>query len=228
MAKDKPSNPSEFQPGEAARSVVSLSQVLLAPLDSLFKAQIHAARSFLSMVLQLGTPHVPLDEKGDPIQASGADNKLYYMEFTVDSKDADRNAQKGKIRIPALAMLPLHPLSIEEASFQVDFNITHLERHRQIQRSEESAIRQEKGFDEKKRPWYLVSDPISVRGVLAPSASAEILKENSEQSTVKINVKVTRQAMPVALDKLLSQLTQLSTFDTANPGPEAGKQEPDS
>ncbi len=38
----------EFKPGPAASTVISLSQILLAPLNAIFKAQVHAARSFVN------------------------------------------------------------------------------------------------------------------------------------------------------------------------------------
>jgi hypothetical protein len=41
----------------ASRRDVSLSQTILTLLDSVFRAQIHASRSFLSQLLQIGFPH---------------------------------------------------------------------------------------------------------------------------------------------------------------------------
>src|SRR4051812_22916894 len=49
--------PNEPQP--AAETVLSLSQALLAPLDAILKAQLHASRSFLNFLLQIGYPHQP-------------------------------------------------------------------------------------------------------------------------------------------------------------------------
>ena len=46
----------------ASLSEISLSQAILAPLDALFKAQVHAARSFLNLLLQIGYPHGELDK----------------------------------------------------------------------------------------------------------------------------------------------------------------------
>src|SRR3569833_22533 len=57
MAEEKKDKVQDFEEGPAAQAMVSLSQALLAPLDSIFKAQIHAARSFLNLLLQLGYGH---------------------------------------------------------------------------------------------------------------------------------------------------------------------------
>ena len=43
--------------GNAADKELTLSAALLAPLNSIFEAQIHAARSFLSFILQMGFKH---------------------------------------------------------------------------------------------------------------------------------------------------------------------------
>jgi hypothetical protein len=48
-----------FTEAPAAQTVLSLSQALLAPLDALLKVQVHAARSFLNFLLQMGYPHKP-------------------------------------------------------------------------------------------------------------------------------------------------------------------------
>src|SRR5260221_13013910 len=77
----------EFQPGEADESVVSLSQMILAPLDAIFKAQVHAARSFLNFVLQLSYPH---REDGTPGAAqsgqtpSGEPDCIYSVDFVQE------------------------------------------------------------------------------------------------------------------------------------------------
>src|SRR3569833_1545367 len=44
MAEEQQRDVQDFQEGPASKAMVSLSQALLAPLDSIFKAQIHAAR----------------------------------------------------------------------------------------------------------------------------------------------------------------------------------------
>src|SRR5690606_12458636 len=42
---------------EKDSNIVTLSEAFLAPLESIFKAQVHAARSFLSFILQMGFRH---------------------------------------------------------------------------------------------------------------------------------------------------------------------------
>src|SRR3954463_3483482 len=49
----------EFEKGPASETILSMSQALLAPLDAILKAQVHAARSFLNFLMQIGYPHQP-------------------------------------------------------------------------------------------------------------------------------------------------------------------------
>jgi hypothetical protein len=214
MAKQLPYD-GTFQEGPASKAIVSLSQVLLAPLDAIFKAQIHAARSFLNMVLQMGYPHLKLDENGQPLpmdQQEPDSDKVYMQEFKIKTT-TDDTENVANIRIPALSMIPVAPLSIEQAEFDLDFSIGYVYRNTQIQKSESATVKDERKFSTSDRPWFLVSDPISIRGVVAPAVSHEMKQSSEDTSDTKISIriKVTRQDMPSGLDKLLTTLNQSSS-----------------
>lgn len=193
---------------------LSLSQLLLAPLDSIFKAQVHAARSFLSFVLQMGYPHLVLDENGvpnpDPNVNPPENFKPYELGFHFQQVQ-DGQAKTYEVKIPALAMLPLNSLSVESAEFSVALRVTDVREHSQMQKSEESKLKQEGGKSKNYRPWYLVDDPRSLRGEIATSPSqldGESRVKNEQSSLIDIKVKVSRTPVPAALDKLLTSLTQ--------------------
>lgn len=192
----------KFEPGYAAETPVSLSQALLAPLDAIFKAQIHAARSFLSLLLQVGYPHQSLDEEGKPkIEGGTPYNQDFFYELEVNGIKEIR-----KVSIPALALVPVAPLAVENATFNLEMKTEYVTYHKQMQDSETTSIGNEQKYDEKKRPWYLVSEPISIRGTLSPSGPAE--PQTGKASTIQIQVRVGRVPMPSGLDKLLTSLTQ--------------------
>ncbi len=44
---------------------ISLSAALLAPINSIFEAQIHSARAFLNFILQMGFRHTPARDEFD-------------------------------------------------------------------------------------------------------------------------------------------------------------------
>lgn len=197
---NQPENP-ENKP--AAISEISLSQVLLAPLDAIFKAQIHAARSFLNMILQIGYPHQPVKNDGQPNREDG---KPYNQEFCYDV-ETNGKRQTFKVSMPALALVPVAPLTVESAVFKLEMRVESVKEHNQIQSSEEEAVQGETRFNQNKRPWFLVSEPISIRGNLAPS-TMEGQKPAGKSASIQIEVKVGKMPMPAGLSKLLTYLTE--------------------
>src|SRR3569832_2523667 len=93
MAEEKKDKVQDFEEGPAAQAMVSLSQALLAPLDSIFKAQIHAARSFLNLLLQLGYGHRPVNREGMAIPPRRR-ARLTSSTFITTSLSASRRAGK--------------------------------------------------------------------------------------------------------------------------------------
>src|SRR3569832_1792765 len=126
MAEEKKDKVQDFEEGPAAQAMVSLSQALLAPLDSIFKAQIHAARSFLNLLLQLGYGHRPVNREGmaiPPRRGAGGQGREaepapegtpyehnYYHDVTIGEQ-----TRRQMISIPALALIPVAPLAVESA-----------------------------------------------------------------------------------------------------------------
>lgn len=202
MGKSNQEKNMEIQP--SALSSVSLSQVLLAPLDAIFKAQIHAARSFLNMLLQIGFPHKPVGEDGYPIEDDG---QHYNQEFCYET-EIDGQRKTCKVSIPSLALVPVAPLAVESATFKLEMRVESVAEHNQIQESEKKTVDKEQGnYGNSKRPWFLVQKPISIRGNIAPSnPNGEHRTDN--KATIQIEVNVNKTSMPSGLDKLLTFLTQ--------------------
>lgn len=189
---------------QAAEAVISLSQALLAPLDAIFKAQLHAARSFLNLLLQIGYPHQPAE--ATELRGRGIP---YTLDFYNDVAMGEGKTSRQKISVPALALVPITPLAVESAEFTFDMAVSHIAQHSQIQVSERAALEGEpEGLREQRRPWYLVSDPRSIRGRLAAPASGR--PGDRSEATIHVTVKVGRVPPPSGLDKLLTSLTQMS------------------
>lgn len=201
----------KFETGPAEVSPVSLSQALLAPLDAIFKAQIHAARSFLNLVLQIGYPHSPVvDSKGNRSPEGGSPyNQDFYYDVEINGE-----IQRRKVSVPTLALIPVAPLAVESADFKLAMKVSNVQRHTQMQESENEAVKEEEdtGYGSHKRPWFLVPDPISIRGTIGQSGgqSGGGKGEGAQESTIQIEVKVGKVPMPAGLDKLLTFLTQTS------------------
>ncbi len=215
---DEQPNLTGFTPGPASKAVVSLSQAILAPLDALAKAQVHAARSFLNFVLQIGYPHAAAS-KDDTERVKKESSSGYSLPFAFDQTVIGDNGQQETRRVvlslPALALVPIHPLRIRKATFDLELHVREIGRHRQIQKSEEDEVNRETATDGESdadaafgpRPWYLVPEPISVRGTLAGSVSSE---RETQQPLVKVHVEVEEGPVPVGLSRLITSLGQVS------------------
>ena len=200
----------ETNQAPASIKEISLSQAILAPLDALFKAQVHAARSFLNLLLQMGYPHVELDEEGAP-DFTDFDNKgVYTQDFYFDDLDGKRT----KVSIPALALVPITPLTIDNASFKLGFKVENTHRHQQIQDSEKKSLGKESktDWDGGNRPWYLVKDPVGFGGNIASAPDGKSDSTDSSSSVINIEINLIRQPLPAGLDKLLTALQQSSNI----------------
>lgn len=197
----------DFKPGPAATSVISLSQAILAPLDAISKAQIHAARSFLNFVLQIAFPHEP-DKNGTADKTS--EDQMYLQTFKLGSGEGG-----SVISIPSLALVPIQPLVIEKAQYDLELVVEGLDYHRQMQKSEEEKLRHEssstEGMPHAPRKWYLVSDPVSVRGTLSDPGGEG--NGTAKKATIKVHVEVGKACMPSGLEKILASSTQVATID---------------
>lgn len=200
---DNPNVPPESGPGgedgRASQTDISLEQALLAPLDAILKAQLHSARSFLNLLLQLGYPH---DEKNE--------GEPYHLQFR-QRVEVDGETQYQTIRVPALALVPIAPLAVNNAEFQLEMAVRKISRHTQMRGSAQGA-------DREHRPWYLVDKPINIEGVIAPpDHGAETTASSDRESSIKIGIKVNSIPMPRGLDKLLTSLTEMGHVEGEPP-----------
>jgi hypothetical protein len=220
----------KFKEGPASTAQVSLSQAILGPLDAIFKAQVHAARSFLNLVQQLGYPHVEGDDGNESTPSTTPDNNAggaggttggggappdpgksaYTVDF-LNEVEIDGKRQLQKISVPALALVPIAPLAVESSTYTFDLHVRYVGRHKQLRKS--TNVSEE---SRKNRPWMLVDEPISVRGNFAPSEENGG-GETSRQSRVKVEINVGRVPQPAALDKLLTSLSQITTVENLPP-----------
>jgi hypothetical protein len=184
----------------ASSESISISQAVLAPLDAIFKAQIHAARSYLNMLGQMAYPHADLDENDNIRQDTPVEDKKPYT-FPVNFEVMDGETKRvATVNIPTIAMVPVTPLGIEEATIKFSMSVTEITQHEQLQESTKTNPAGATDWSKTKRPWYLVSDPVSMKG--------NIVTSDSSKSSLEISIKITKSPMPSALEKALTILTQ--------------------
>ncbi|HAA12708.1 MAG TPA: hypothetical protein DCE41_13845 [Cytophagales bacterium] len=189
----------------------SFSAALLAPITSLFEAQVHSARSFLSFLLQMSFGHRPVpgyDDDGDGIPNNqDTDNntpppqreEMWTQDFPY--KDAEGNTQT--ISIPNIALLPIKPLAVEDASFEFDWEVrTSSEEYTVIKESTKSS----------KRPWYLIKEPKRLKGNFTQKGT----HESGSRTAISVKVNVGTSTMPYGLERLLTHFT--NNVDMIQPG----------
>lgn len=219
-------------PTPAATTVLSLAQAILAPLDALFKAQIHASRSFVNLLGQLAYPHVPVDKDGNPVKKDqtvtlkdrstlvlGQDKtKPYYFPFNIESIGAEGKRVVHQIQVPTITLVPIQPLGISEAEIRFSMSISEVADHKQIQGSSSAATESEDGAaSAERRPWYLVDNPVSLRGTVANAPPGEDSVRASHSSNFEITIKLAKAPVPAALEKALTMLTQTIHLETPPP-----------
>ncbi|SMF13606.1 Protein of unknown function [Alteromonadaceae bacterium Bs31] len=191
---------------------LTLEQALLAPLDSILKAQLHSARSFLNLLLQLGYPH---QEEGH------SDGQPYKLEF-----DFVQNNERQRVSVPALSLVPISPLAVDSASFELEMSARRVIKQSQIRESVNNSGSEKKDakVDRYQRPWFLVDKPVNIEGDIVAKQSGELAKHRETQSAIKIHINVKSIPLPSGLDKLLTSLTNMSTVEPL--GPEPGSSNP--
>jgi hypothetical protein len=113
--------------------------------------------------------------------------RMYYV---------DNTGNQFAISIPNLALLPIKPLAISEADFSYEFEVVS-----QNAEYKQMGAAIKDSDKEEDRPWFLIKNPKSIRGNFASR------KEDSSETTIKINIKVGNTEMPYGLEKLLVHLT---------------------
>lgn len=201
MATLKTKDDSSLENKEVGNVVVSLSQAMLAPLDALFKSQIHAARSFLNLILQLGYPHDDQAAAGTGDEPPPGPQKPFELEFAYSANDPVSNVSKDYvIKVPQLALVPINALTIDSAEIKMGLNVTHVDEHSQMQDS--------RADPEAHRPWYLVQNPISLQGTISSNSSSSSKGTDTSNTSIDITIKLSKSSIPAALDNLLVSLSK--------------------
>ena len=196
------------------RSQISLSQAVLAPVNSILQAQVHAARSFLNMILQMGFPHRPVDEAGHLEDGDKQNDNLHRLEFVQEQEDSSGNIKKYKVSIPTIAALPLNPLAIEEAEVEFAMKLTETyESSLQFSDAQQRVKQKDDTFNQKKRPWYLIDEPVELKGKIAPNTG------KADTSHIRIRIKMGEAEVPAELRKLIASVGDFSRAE------EIGEQE---
>lgn len=207
---------------------ISLSAALLAPINSIFEAQIHAARAFLNFILQMGFRHQPTKAELEGNEELQKEQKKVEEGKENIRKLLKKRQQTGTLTNAEIAELKELSINygdlyhqsidfIDQSGNDIFLGIPNLAllpiKPLAIQEAEfsyefgvasETNAYEQMGAALKKdetRPWFLIKEPKSIRGTFVTS------KENSTERSIKIKVKVGSTEIPYGLEKLLVHLT---------------------
>lgn len=192
------------------KKTITLSQAVLAPVNSILQAQVHAARSFLSMILQMGFPHKAVNDAGLSAENQRSADHLYRLSFIQEKFDNDGNSKKYEVSIPTIAALPLNPLAIEEAEVEFSMNLerqyTVRKQYSKAQTKSQGGFADETIFNDETRPWYLIDEPVELKGSIG--------ENKSDGSQINVRLKMGKGDVPEELGRFIASL---SDFSTAKP-----------
>lgn len=86
-------------------NIVTLSEALLAPLNSIFEAQIHAARAFLSFLLQMGFRHRYTEEDKSYLRAEDTEENRRILQQIQQEEDDKQTMSNLRTRLRELESL---------------------------------------------------------------------------------------------------------------------------
>lgn len=220
----------------ASNTDLTLSAAMLAPLNAIFEAQVHAARSFLSFILQMGFRHRYSESEKEELRINPEENKSILDQIDQEEKDKviirtlkekqnrgdkltpnelrqlkrlmnqwdelrsleftyiDNDANEHLISIPNLALIPVKPLAIDDASFKFEMAVNHNRDFNTIRKSAKV---------EAQRPWFLVQ-PKQLTGNIISKEQA------SKQAAISIEINIKSTEMPAGLGKLLASMNESS------------------
>lgn len=226
----------------ASNTDLSLSAAILAPLNAIFEAQVHAARSFLSFILQMGFRHKYSESEKEALRKNPEGNKDILDQLNQEERDKeiirtlktrrnqgeilnddelsqlknlmnkwdelrsldfnyiDEEANEHLISIPNLALIPVKPLAIDDASFKFEMAVNHSR--------DFNTIRKNAKVDTK-RPWFLVQ-PKQLTGNIISKEQA------SKQASISVEINIKSTEMPAGLGKLLASMNESSRIIPAS------------
>jgi hypothetical protein len=225
---DKPAKNNTSEPEAEQDDNITLSAALLAPLNAIFEAQVHAARAFLSFVLQMGFRYQYTDKEKKELRKEPAKNKEILDEIEAEETAKKRiNELEIKDTLTSQETKELWALKAQWDEMRMqkfDYfddkgnatsvfipNLAILPiKPLGVENANFKFELNVKTFTEDynqmgsvkgaahDRPWFLIK-PKRIKG--------EFGKSDSNERSIKIEVNVSTTDMPYGLDKLLTSLT---------------------
>ena len=169
------------------REVLSLSQLIGAPIHALVDAEAHSAMATARFIRDVGFKPV---EDGD----LGDFGDLQMARFTTVQRREDGGTEPVEVQIPLLTLLPIPALQIQDASLEYTVKVIQTEA---LPQARKEALR---GLGDGAR--LPVDPPATMRGTFA--AEPRPGGRRSMDMLVKMKLRIEQADMPAGLARLLS------------------------
>lgn len=190
---------------EPQNDVLSLAQLIGAPIHALVDAEAQAAMATARFIRAVGFTGNPDDGDG-----MGDLGDLQMARFTRRRRNADGTEDDVEVQIPLLSMLPIPALQIKDAELDYTVKIVQTE----AMPSREAEVNRLMG---PKRMGPLREGPATLRATFARDARPS--DRRSVDMLVKMKLRIEQADMPGGLAQLLALATETSR-QTPLPPPE--------
>lgn len=190
---------------EPQNDVLSLAQLIGAPIHALVDAEAQAAMATARFIRAVGFTGNPNDGDG-----MGDLGDLQMARFTRRRRNADGTEEDVEVQIPLLSMLPIPALQIKDAELDYTVKIVQTE----AMPSREAEVNRLMG---PKRMGPLREAPATLRATFAREARPS--DRRSVDMLVKMKLRIEQADMPGGLAQLLALATETSR-QTPLPPPE--------
>lgn len=199
-----------------AWDVSSIEDIFFVPVSSVIKADFYAARQFLEYVESFG---FSAQQESDPerVGREGFIGDLRMTSFRFQESSGNGPARDRYLRVPALSMIPLPLLQVQEADFDFAVRVVQADRDR---RPEQLTLEGDEGGASEPElvDWkaMLVAEQPGGGGGDGSDAASHI------DANIKVHLKVRQSDMPAGISRLLAVMndnTQIvSPYIDINPG----------
>jgi hypothetical protein len=196
---------------EPQNDVLSLAQLIGAPIHALVDAEAQAAMATARFIRAVGFT----GKSDDGAQGDGSMGDLGELQmarFTRRRRNADGTEDDVEVQIPLLSMLPIPALQIKDAELDYTVKIVQTE----AMPSREAEVNRLMG---PKRMGPLREAPATLRATFARDARPT--DRRSVDMLVKMKLRIEQADMPGGLAQLLALATETSR-QTPLPPPEPG------
>lgn len=217
---------------ESDKEVLSLYQLIGAPLMAVVQAEAQAAQASADFIKEVGFERAKAPATGtaatpEPVttlQDGGNIGDLKMVQFTHEVRGTDGIVRTHQMNVPVLSLFPIPLLQVKDAEFDFAIRILdHVARGPQLPTKTQPESKGQADLTE-----FLSKNRVELKGAIArqPAPSSN---QRTTDLQLRVKIRMEQADMPAGLMKLLSVLDQgisSAPAPPASPPPAAGNGNP--